>query len=508
MAARDSRTPAPSLRLALVVPAGPWPRWLAELVPALGARVVAVRSAPASAPSGGVLGLYRALDRRVFAGAADAFTPEAAPPVDALGADLPPGLDAVLWLADGPPPPTLSARLGLWTWSFGAGGLTVEAAFVRRLTVVTADLRVRTPDGEVVRALGVCGLDLSSLRRTESALAWRLTALVPRCVEAFERGGWATLDAMAPVEPLPPHTSSAPSAVELARFGVELTRRLGGNRLQHKTTRVQWRLGIRPRDPSRPVWQDPSGFRPLAPPRDRLWADPFLLRRDGVSHLFFEEERFGDKGVIAWAPLAADGTMGPSQVVLEEPVHLSYPFVFEHAGQVWMVPESCAAGEVVLYRADPFPTRWRREAVLLRGLRAVDSTLLEHDGRWWMFCNVEHPHGSTWDELHLYLADSPLGPWRPHPANPVVSDVRCARPAGRIFRAGGAWIRPAQDCAASYGAAVSFRAIEALTPTEYRERPVGRLEATWQPGLLGAHSYAADEAFEVVDGRRRPLRWP
>ena len=503
--------PAESLlRLALIVPAGPWPRWLEQLVASLGPRVVAVRNVPAREPSRGLFGLYRALDDRVFTRADDAFALEPATPSATLTATpLPPDLDAVLWLADGPAPAHLPARLGLWKWEFAAGEVPLETAFARRLICVTANLHVRTAPGETLRSLGVCGLDLSSLRRTRVALAWRLSVLVLRCVQGFERGGWPTLDAMAPAEPLPAADGQPPTpAAELGRFGLELARRIAGNKLRHKTTNVQWQLGIRARDPARPVWQDASGFRALTPPRDRLWADPCLLRRDGVSHLFFEEQRFGEKGVIAWAPLAADGSMGPREVVLEAPCHVSYPFVFEHDGHTWLVPESCATDEIVLYRAAPFPTRWRREAVLLRGLHAVDSTLLHHDGRWWLFTNVAHPHGSTWDELSLYYADTLLGPWQPHPANPIVSDVRCARPAGRIFRVGDTWIRPAQDCAACYGAAVAFRAIEVLTPDRYRERPIGRLEPTWQPGLSGAHTYAVDDAFEVIDGLRRPLRWP
>ncbi len=500
---------APLLRLALIVPAGQWPRWLQELLPSLGTRVVAVRSVPEPEPARGLFGLYRALDERVFTRADDAFALQTQTPSEVLlDTPLPLDLDAILWLADTPAPSHLQARLGVWTWNFAAGDLRVETAFARRLECVTANLQVRTAEGETLRPLGVCGLDLSSLWRTRVALAWRLAALVLRCVQAFERGGWPALDAMAPVEPLPPQGHAPTPAAELARFALGLARRVGGNRLRHKTTHTQWLLGIRTRDPARPVWQDASGFRPLVPPRDRLWADPFLLRRDGVSHLFFEEQPFAEKGVIAWAPLSADGRMGPREVVLEEPVHLSYPFVFEHDGHVWLVPESCATDNIVLYRADPFPTRWRREAVLLQGLHAVDSTLLQHEGRWWLFSNVSHPHGSTWDELNLYYADTLLGPWQAHPANPIVSDVRCARPAGRIVRSGGALIRPAQDCAAGYGAAVAFRAIETLTPDQYRERPIGRLEPTWQPGLGGAHTYAADEAFEVIDGLRHPLRWP
>ena len=65
-------------------------------------------------------------------------------------------------------------------------------------------------------------------------------------------------------------------------------------------------------------------------------ADPFLLQRDGKLYLFYETKaaQLG-KGQIGVAVSSDGGTsfqhMG---VVLDLPWHLSYPFVFEHGGQV------------------------------------------------------------------------------------------------------------------------------------------------------------------------------
>jgi hypothetical protein len=38
-----------------------------------------------------------------------------------------------------------------------------------------------------------------------------------------------------------------------------------------------------------------------------------------------------------------------------------------------------------------------------------------------------------------------------------------------------------------------------LSPTEYRERPVGRIEADWMPGLVGTHTYTFDSRYECLD---------
>jgi hypothetical protein len=68
-----------------------------------------------------------------------------------------------------------------------------------------------------------------------------------------------------------------------------------------------------------------------------------------------------EPGCIAVVTANPNGTVYAPQRVLEEPHHLSYPFVFEQDGQIWMIPESGAARNVSLYRAVEFPHRWTRE---------------------------------------------------------------------------------------------------------------------------------------------------
>src|SRR5205823_5942327 len=110
------------------------------------------------------------------------------------------------------------------------------------------------------------------------------------------------------------------------------------------------------------------------------------------------------------------------------------------------------------------------------------------------------------DELSLFMADALDGPWRAHPANPIVSDVRSARPAGRIFVRGGSLIRPAQDSAGGYGRAVILNRVDTLTEWAYQETPIARIGTDWLRGNRGTHTYNFDSRYEVVDGRRWRLR--
>jgi hypothetical protein len=239
-----------------------------------------------------------------------------------------------------------------------------------------------------------------------------------------------------------------------------------------------------------------------------MYADPFLFERDGRHHLFVEDVSPGtDRGVISHVELRPGNDPGTPVPVLEADHHLSYPFVFSHGGEVYMVPETADVAQIRLYRAARFPTDWEFDRVLVDGIRAADATLLEAEGRWWMFASVGGRGTTLGDELHLFHSSSPLGPWVAHPANPVVSDVRAARPAGRILRDGDRLVRPAQDGSRRYGWAISLREITALTPDRYEEREIERLLPRAVAGARAVHTYGRDSRFEAIDARRRERRF-
>jgi hypothetical protein len=200
-------------------------------------------------------------------------------------------------------------------------------------------------------------------------------------------------------------------------------------------------------------------------------ADPFLYCQDGAWAMLFEvmNER-SYKGEIALA-VSADGLAWEYRgIVLAEPFSLSYPHVFRWRGEVYMLPDGFEHDRVELYRADPFPVRWRRVATLLEG-RFADASICRFGGRWWLF--VCEPHAN--DVLRLFGAEDLLGPWREHPRSPIVAGDPCAaRPAGRLVEWRGRLVRFAQVCAPRYGGGVRAFEITRLTPDEYAERPVGK----------------------------------
>ncbi len=226
-------------------------------------------------------------------------------------------------------------------------------------------------------------------------------------------------------------------------------------------------------------------------------ADPFMIRRDGRWHLFFEVLNGANGlGEIGYAVSPDANSWEYRGIVLREPFHLSYPGIVRWDGSYWMVPETLAAHAVRLYRANPFPDRWVHESDLLP-LYAADSTPFRFRGRWWMFvCTTPHEHKT----LALYSSGDLRGPWREHPRSPIVADDRhIARPAGRPRMIGGRLHRFAQDCSEEYGQHVRAFEILELTETAYRER-----ELATSP-ILGAtgHGWNAD-GMHQIDAHRLP----
>jgi hypothetical protein len=225
-------------------------------------------------------------------------------------------------------------------------------------------------------------------------------------------------------------------------------------------------------------------------------ADPFPFRHKGRDFIFVEQYLYSkSRGCIAVVALDRTGAASAPRIVLEEPHHLSYPFVFTHEGQIWMIPESGAARHVALYRAVEFPYRWTREAYLMENIEGYDVTPLHNQDGFWFFVSPRLWTSSSWDILDLYHADSLTASWTRHGAAPALIDARFSRPAGAVIERNGYCLRPAQDCSRGYGGAVTLCRIDAIGFSDFIQVPVGRIEA----GSFGCHTYNRHADCETID---------
>jgi hypothetical protein len=289
----------------------------------------------------------------------------------------------------------------------------------------------------------------------------------------------------------------------LAYLRKRIANSIGGlrHRLDHRLGRrpLMWQLalGKEPIDTAA-LWRT----KPIEPPADRFWADPFLIEKDGRLFCFFEEYDYPSHR--AWISVGViDGDrfdyLGRD---IDTGYHMSSPFVIAHGAEIFLIPETGARKCIEIWRATDFPLAWERHTTVFEGVSVADTVLLEHAGRWWMFANIASGTEPDFcNELHVFMVDGPeLREITPHPGNPVVMDAHTARNAGRPFIGDGRIFRPSQvNNLGIYGYGLNLMEITELTPTRFAERVAHQARPNFHPGIIATHHFDALGDTFVID---------
>jgi hypothetical protein len=224
---------------------------------------------------------------------------------------------------------------------------------------------------------------------------------------------------------------------------------------------------------------------------------------DDKYYVFVEEFVYkANKGHIAVLELDEKGQLLKTQKIIENPYHMSYPFVFQRDNTFYMIPETGGYRSIDLYRCTEFPGKWEFVKSIMKDINAVDSTLFHHNGKWWLFTLIDKIDSNlaVSPELYLFWSDDFLSDlWTGHPMNPVVTDVRMARPAGRIFSRDGEIYRPSQDCSGRYGNSFDISQILALNCEVYEEKRILKVKPDWDKALKGTHTFNYHDGFTILD---------
>lgn len=270
-----------------------------------------------------------------------------------------------------------------------------------------------------------------------------------------------------------------------------------------KLTREQWHLLF---EFSSELSTNIKQFKSIIPPKDRIWADPHVVYRENRYYVFIEEMLFAEnKGFISVFEIDEAGRYTLPEKILEENFHLSYPQIIEWQGEIYMLPEASESGQITLYRCTHFPNQWEKHKTLMKGIDAVDASLVFHSGKWWIFAGVRAVKtASENDNLHIFYSDDLLsGEWKAHENNPVLTDVTRARPGGKIFSSKNNMIRPSQDCSRNYGYGLNLNRINRLSETEYEEHTLVSVTSDHREGLTGVHTFVRENNLTMVDACRR-----
>ena len=206
----------------------------------------------------------------------------------------------------------------------------------------------------------------------------------------------------------------------------------------------------------------------------RFQADPFLFVKDDELYLFYELQHWDNPGCIAMIKTKDLKTWTSPRIVLREPFHLSFPFVFEDHGCIYMIPESQERDSIRLYQSNDDLTSFTYIRTILRQERKDginfcfnDSHVYSKGDKYYLFTSYQ----KDWMYYQeLYVSDTLLnGTFVRHPKSPICVSNEFGRNAGSLIEFDNILFRVTQDCHADYGDNISLMKITKLNEKEYEE---------------------------------------
>ncbi|MBG1245576.1 glycoside hydrolase family 32 protein [Nostoc sp. NZL] len=239
--------------------------------------------------------------------------------------------------------------------------------------------------------------------------------------------------------------------------------------------RSQWSIGIYTGKSHLSLFPPDNLNNPVLTAKDvtdvpaHFVADPFMICENGTWYMFFEVlNALTLKGEIGLATSDDGFNWNYQAIILDEPFHLSYPYVFKVDDEYYMIPESYEANAIRLYKAVDFPRKWHFVKTLLDGSDYVDNSIFNFHDKWWIF--TTSPKGNV---LDLYYADDLMGNWIKHPQSPLINgNFNISRPGGRVVVSDEKIFRYTQDVDGFYGNQVRAFEITNLTTTNYEEKQI------------------------------------
>lgn len=246
-----------------------------------------------------------------------------------------------------------------------------------------------------------------------------------------------------------------------------------------------------------------KNYKFIAPPRDgEYYADPFTFCDEKKSYIVAEHYSYRTKkGTIVLIQPGHNQT----KTIIEKDTHLSYPFIFEENGIIYLMPEESNAGKLNLYKWNTISKTFDFYRTILE-LPCVDASIVKHEGLYYIFLGLKGLLPN--EKLFIYYSSQIEGPYQPHEANPVKVSPSGSRMAGAFFYHNNMLIRPSQHSIKYYGEKVIFQKVKQLSTSNYSEEVDSELlPFKNSPFNCGLHNYHKNDHLEVVDLKKMRSGW-
>jgi len=216
-----------------------------------------------------------------------------------------------------------------------------------------------------------------------------------------------------------------------------------------------------------------KNLKKLNNPPNCFLADPFISFFNSREIIFHEEFNYKErKGKIS-ATEIIDNKHNYLGTILEEPFHLSFPFLFEENNEIYMIPESYGSREIRLYRNIEYPTKWKLEKILLQDVSAVDSMIIKHKGLYFLLTTLDTSDTEELSsELHIfYSKDLIKGNWiNINSGLPIFIDGTKGRNGGILYTKEELYRVAQVQEGIHYGKNIEIFAIEEINSSLYEEK--------------------------------------
>lgn len=205
-------------------------------------------------------------------------------------------------------------------------------------------------------------------------------------------------------------------------------------------------------------------------------ADPFIFVKDDTLYLFYENKKMYHNGIISMTKTTDLINWSKPTEVLKESCHLSYPWVFEMNGHIYMIPETSGLKEIRLYEGNKDLTKFTYKKTILKDQKEIsngfsfsDTSIYKRGDYYYMMTTV---NDGIKNELKLYMSKHFDCNYEEHPMSPISYDNKYGRNAGSMFEHAGTLYRVAQNCEKRYGDNVNLLEVKELSPKVYKENVV------------------------------------
>lgn len=263
-------------------------------------------------------------------------------------------------------------------------------------------------------------------------------------------------------------------------WGIGFTSPISLDTTHHRSPKIKWIKGT---------------------PRDRWYADPFIVKDDKNNiTILAEEYRYKAKiGTIAELTInKKTNRITAIRDVLNLSTHLSFPLLFKDNTNVYICPENYQSGRWTAYKYD-IDNGIIGEPIILINKPLVDASCATIDKKYYVFGTMFSENFSEGArELYIYEANNFEGPYELFQT--IKLDKAIARGAGAIIFHQDRMIIPTQNCEGRYGQEVVFSDLY-LSNGEFHLAEITRLTPKkFSRFRAGIHTYNQFQNIAVVDG--------